>query len=353
MRNWLRKLLNFTIIGPLLDKETYFLHKHDQNTEQDLIRPISISQCEAMVKDTFRKENTGLGCSNCLKLAEALDICLFNLKSKGLSVFQNFLTKNTHVGLNVSARDICEDMEVVMNVVKLGRAVRNDLLIKIKQPLPELYIQTSKEIEEAIKARAEFIMDELNVKDIKFVQGLTRVIILPNLAILGKKLGPKLKHIQSYLKNLNPKQTEGIVDLIKNGKSVDICGFYGTDTMEVVTLEFGELLLSTSAPKGTREDNGIAVSFNTEIDQKLMEEYVVREISREINMIRRENKCQLTEIVEIYLMSTEGIEEILEKNREYLESHTLCRIWVGVSGGNKKEITIGDEPVSISIFRTP
>jgi len=85
-------------------------------------------------------------------------------------------------------------MDMVKNLVKLGRASREEAKIKVRQPISKVVID--KNIKEVIGELTELIKEELNVKNVEFAQDITSFMnydIKPNFATLGKKVGAKLK----------------------------------------------------------------------------------------------------------------------------------------------------------------
>ena len=64
-------------------------------------------------------------------------------------------------------------MELVMNLASLGRAARANASIKVRQPLSKAIVQvTSESVRQGVAALSEHLKEELNVKDIEFVDVL-------------------------------------------------------------------------------------------------------------------------------------------------------------------------------------
>jgi isoleucyl-tRNA synthetase len=62
------------------------------------------------------------------------------------------------------------DIQLAMRVASLGRAARSQAGIKVRQPLAEVMVQANSEREKESLERGKFqLLDELNVKDLKFI----------------------------------------------------------------------------------------------------------------------------------------------------------------------------------------
>jgi len=90
--------------------------------------------------------------------------------------------------------ELLEEMDEVRRVVELGRRARADAGIKLRQPLRQAWVRGAPRA----KAHVEEIRDELRVKQIGFDEGpMTRATPLPNLPVLGPRLGAKVNEVRA------------------------------------------------------------------------------------------------------------------------------------------------------------
>ena len=295
-------------------------------------------------------------CDSCLRLA-----CDLHLASEELERFVAFINQykllvsfieeagklNTYLKMQTVLQEkfpnvgIKEAFEKVMDVCTLGRRARLNFKIPLKQPLSCLYIQCSKEVQDLISVLSYIVCEELNVKEIVFVQGLVKNVIIPNLSILGKKLGKRVPYLKKYLCEISAQEKARLIDFIKEENSVEVVLEDGK-----LQLEFGELLLSVeTTDKRVCVDKGIAVSLNDEIDDSLTKEFHLRVLKRELNGFRKELGCGLDEVVEV---SFEGDVPI---DKEFLAS-LKCE-YTPQRQGSTKKVVVGDEEIIIFIKRAP
>ena len=97
---------------------------------------------------------------------------------------------------------LIDDMNLVMKLVSLGHAARNQSGIKVRQPLQEAAFTTSNISEgDAIQEYSDLLKDELNVKNVRSLSAVSEAAsyeIMP----LPKQLGQKYKKEFPFLKLL-------------------------------------------------------------------------------------------------------------------------------------------------------
>lgn len=102
-------------------------------------------------------------------------------------------------------KDLEAKMDVLLQIVVLGRACRNEANIKNRQPIGTLYVKDEKN-EELSEFYQEIIADELNVKKVIFTQDVsdfTAFTIKPQLRTLGRRFGSRLNALKEVLANLD------------------------------------------------------------------------------------------------------------------------------------------------------
>jgi len=170
--------------------------------------------------------------------------------------------------------ELNEEMERVLKVVKLGRAVREKNQIKVRQPLGKVYVAGG-EIAEDLQ---EQIKEELNVKEleklkeIKDLRKFAEKSIKLNFKILGEKYGAEMPKLQAAVKK-GYKLTEG--------------GELRAGDFTLSAEEFSEELTAKEG-FGVVEDGGVAVVLDLEITPELKHEGLAREIIRVIQDMRKE-----------------------------------------------------------------
>ena len=238
-------------------------------------------------------------------------------------------------------RALEKGMDVVLDVVNLGRAARNAGNVKNRQPLSEMYVVTSADISEELKA---VVLDELNIKAYKTAEDADEFIsykLKPQLKTLGPKYGKKLGLISKFLATCNGKE---VVDGVKNG------GVYTLPEDAEVKLTEEDLQIFTESKAGyvSASDNGVTVALNTALTEELIAEGVERELVSKIQTLRKEAGLEITDRITVYYEATGRAKTALEKaafKGDVLAEEVLA----GAGDGYAKEVDVNGEKVRLCV----
>jgi isoleucyl-tRNA synthetase len=204
------------------------------------------------------------------------------------------------------------EIATVRDVVQLGRRARAEANLKLRQPLRRMFVRGAS----AAARHADEIADELRVKEVGFEQGpVARVQLLPNLRLLGPRLGSKLPRVRAALQR-------GDVEQLDNGR------------LRVA----GELLEPGEVIRGERvelegwaiaEGDGISVAFDITLDDELRREGRVLDLVHALNAMRKSAGLELSDRIVVTLPRREA--ELLAY-RDRIADEVLAR-----------EIKLGDE----------
>ena len=173
-------------------------------------------------------------------------------------------------------------MDLVKNLVTLGRASREAAKIKVRQPIGKAYIDAS--YEAIMKDLLPLIEEELNVKEVIFSKDINQYMnfsLKPNFATLGKTLGPKLKEFSSKLSALDAPEA---VNKLQNGDSIafDLAG-------ESFTFTKDDVLINVSPKEGfdVATENNLFIVLDTNLTPELINEGFAREFISKIQQMRK------------------------------------------------------------------
>ena len=211
------------------------------------------------------------------------------------------------------------NMDVVLNVVGLGRAARNTSNIKNRQPLGEMYVSGAKALSEYY---VDIIEDELNVKTVNFVtdaDDLMTYNFKPQMKTLGPKFGKKLGAIRNAL--------AAIEDSVAAKKALDTDGMMKLDIGdEVIELAKDDVLIEAQQKEGLASvsDWGVTVALSTVLTQELIEEGFVREVISKVQTMRKDAGFEVTDHIELFVNTTDKLKDILTRNVEELIGDVLA-----------------------------
>ena len=207
-------------------------------------------------------------------------------------------------------------MDLVRDVCSLGRFAREEVNIKVRQPIQSLILPKSDEM--IIGDLLDVIKEELNVKEVVFKEDMTtylEYIVKPNFKVLGKTLGPKIKELQEVLSKLTSKE---IGQISEGGLTVKLDGedFTLTDEMVLISIKQKEGYASTS-------NNRTCVVLETELTEELILEGLAREFVRKVQSLRKDADFVITDHINIYYNGTEAIDKMLDMYKDYIMGEVL------------------------------
>ncbi len=234
-----------------------------------------------------------------------------------------------------------ERMDLVRDICSLGRFAREEVNIKVRQPIQSLILPKSDEI--IIGDLLSIIKEELNVKEIQFKPDMTEYldyVVKPNFKVLGKTLGPKIKELQEILTKLTSKEISKITD---KGLKVKLAGedFKLTEENTIVSMKQKEGYASTS-------NNRTIVVLETELTEELILEGLAREFVRKVQSLRKEADFVITDHINVYYNGTEQTEKMLEKYKNYIMGEVLGEKLIKDKSLTEK-YSLNDEEVYIKV----
>ncbi|MCP4728286.1 MAG: isoleucine--tRNA ligase [bacterium] len=217
---------------------------------------------------------------------------------------------------------LVERMTQIRRVCFLVRSLRSKSNLKIRQPLSELLIEPVDEKQkEFIESGKEFILNEVNIKNLKFIEdkdALLTKVAKPNFGNLGPKLGKKMKAGKEVITDLDP---DKISEFEKNGSlTIEIEG-------ENFTITESDLEIATEDMPGlvAVEDFGMTVGINTNLTDELLNEGFAREFVNRIQNMRKEAGFEVIDRIRVFLEAESNIIETVEVQKEYIKRETLTK----------------------------
>jgi isoleucyl-tRNA synthetase len=235
-----------------------------------------------------------------------------------LAPFMPFLTEEIHQRLVVAVNDdapqsvhwcdypqaneslIDAELETGMayarRIVALGRKLREDVRIKIRQPLQTLtVVHRDPAVQAAITAQRDLICSELNIKDMVFESdeaAYCQLTIKPNFATLRQKCPDKIKAIVPALRQWS----FGEIEQLEAGNSMVVAD---------VELELADVLIErkatdkAGADAAMASDGSLTVVLDTSVTPELRREGLAREFISAVQNERKTSGLELTDRIAI------------------------------------------------------
>ena len=210
---------------------------------------------------------------------------------------------------NAAARDLALErrMADVQAAVELGRRLRADNDLKVRQPLAALRLAGGD-----VKGLEELIEDELNVKEVAFIADETElcdVTFKANFKTLGRKCGPKMKAVAAAIAALTPAQAAARPLVLEGVELAD------------------EDILVTRRPKAglvVASQGAIVVGLETALTPALVAEGLAREFVSHVQAMRKEADFEVVQRIALTVAADAEMQAALTAHADYVKAETLA-----------------------------
>jgi len=207
-------------------------------------------------------------------------------------------------------------MDLVKDLISLGRNAREEAKIKVRQPINEVILDGKNE--SLISDLTPLISEELNVKNVRFVKDLTEYMTLsvkPNFRVCGKMFG---KNIGEYSKALEELSQEDITKL-QNDNSINIR--FNAEDLEV-TPEMVEIRVSSKEGYDAAFLNENFIVIDTTLTDSLIKEGIARELVSKVQNIRKESGLDISDRITLYYSG--DIKDVINEFESYIKDEVLA-----------------------------
>lgn len=240
-----------------------------------------------------------------------------------------------------SDTDLEFKMSTVQKAVSMGRSLRNQFNLKNRQPLAAAALVTRNPEEKRVLAEMEdSIREELNVKKVVFHEREDELVeykAKANFRVLGKELGPLMKHAAAEIAGLDQDSIQTILDgatltIEIGGKSVEL----NNEKILVDRIEKEHLKVVN---EGT-----LTVGLDTEITDELKKEGYARDLIRGIQNLRKSSGFEVTDRITLAVSGDAALKAAFEMFADFISGETLAvqSVWKNVLADGT-EIEADDE----------
>lgn len=212
-------------------------------------------------------------------------------------------------------------MDDVMAAVSLGRQLRADHNLKVRQPLRGIHVVCRDLARlERIKALVDVISEELNVKHVWFDAKESELAVFtgkPDFSRLGPRLGPLVKKAAAVIQKLEAESLSSLLD----GKTVSV-----QVDGQTVELSPDDVIVERKPKEGlvVASQNNLVVALETDLTQELMREGLAREFVNKVQSMRKTADLDVTQRIRVTYCGDDSVCDAVEEYKEYIEAETLC-----------------------------
>ncbi|GAB4331613.1 MAG: isoleucine--tRNA ligase [Calditrichia bacterium] len=238
-------------------------------------------------------------------------------------------------------------MRVAQQVVSVARAIRNDVRIKVRQPLSRLIVASvSESTRQAALDMASIICDEINVKNIEVTPQISDLIVRsakPQFKVLGPKVGKMMKKVAEIITNLADKELQKLQDTGTLLLDVENNQIHLTpEDVEIIERAKDENL-------AVSRDNDILVALDTKITAELEREGIAREFVNRIQNLRKEIGLEVTDRIALVVEASDKIQKSILSMKEYIAAEVLAKQILAGKVTDGKELSLYGENLKVSI----
>lgn len=239
-----------------------------------------------------------------------------------------------------------ERMDLVRDLVGLGRAARESVKIKVRQPIAKVMIDGA--YEALISDLVPLIQEELNVKEVVFAQELSEYMyfsLKPNFKVAGPVLGAKIKSFGGELAKLNAAE---VAPKLEAGETI-------TMTIDGEDFEINKdlVMVTISAKEGftvSMENNKFAI-LDTTLTEALINEGYAREFISKVQQMRKSNDFEMMDKIEIQYTSDDEIANAVTLFEEFIKNETLAEQITRLEGSLAETFNLNGHESSFKVSK--
>jgi isoleucyl-tRNA synthetase len=245
-------------------------------------------------------------------------------------------------------------MNLVREIVSLGRSARMQASLKVRQPLAKVeVILTDRRHLPWLEAHSALVCEELNVKEVDYAPAADQYIdytVLPDLKRLGPRLGKRLPALRKALAEADAAAL--LAELNRAGK-VELQLADGP-----VGLDSEDLQVRLQAKPGWAAAQGACgvVVLSTELTPDLVAEGLAREFVHAVQTIRKEISCDYTDRLELGIVTaSDELRKAIEQFAGYIKAETLAvqLVFEALPGVEGAPMKLAGHEVTIYVKRLP
>ena len=218
-------------------------------------------------------------------------------------------------------KDLEERMKMAQDVSSMVLALRRKVNIKVRQPLQTIMVPVmDAHQQESIEAVKNLILNEVNVKELKFVDNAAGILvkrIKPDFKKLGPRYGKIMKSLAAAIQSMSQE---------------DILAFEaaGTFTLKVegqdATVERADVeIISEDIPGWLVANEGrLTVALDITVTESLRKEGLARELVNRIQNLRKSNGYDITDKIVVTILSTDEMDDAIKEFNEYIANQVLA-----------------------------
>ena len=239
-----------------------------------------------------------------------------------------------------------ERMDLARSLVGLGRAAREQVKVKVRQPLQKILVDGRHRA--LLADLVPLIQEELNVKEVEYVADRSRYMeyrLKPNFPVAGPALGAKIKEFGGALARLDAAQ---VAPRLEAGEEVAVT-LQGEETL--VGRDLVEVVIAARAGFTVEMENGLYVILDTTLTRDLIDEGLAREFVSKVQQLRKRLDYQVADRIRIVYDSDDEVAGAVAAFADYIRKETLALSVERVQDPGLERHNLNEHPTGIMTER--
>ena len=212
-------------------------------------------------------------------------------------------------------------MDIAQRITSLVLALRKKESLKVRQPLSHIMIPSIDATTDGyINSIKDIVMSEVNVKDIKLVDGSNGILvkrIKPDFKKLGPKCGKNMKQVAAALQSM---EQSAIAQFEKEGQYT-----FAIEGQEIVVSTEDVTIFSEDIPGwSVANDGNITIALDITLTDELINEGIARELVNRIQNIRKSSGLEITDRINVSVSAPDNINIAIAAHKAYIASQVLA-----------------------------
>ena len=238
-------------------------------------------------------------------------------------IYQNLTNKES---VHLSDYPICDEskinaqiedkMDLVRDLISLGRYAREEAKIKVRQPISKIILNG--EYKPVISDLDELIKEELNIKEVLYENDLNKYMnfeVKPNFKVCGPIFGSNMKDFTLYLHNL----TNDDISTLESNNTIVIT----LDKEYTIDKSMIEIKITSKDGYNAQMENNKFIILDTNLTDELLEEGLIREFISKVQQMRKTNDYEILDKINIYY-DNNMLDKPINNYLDYIKTETLA-----------------------------
>ena len=218
-------------------------------------------------------------------------------------------------------KDLEELMQMAQEVSSMVLALRRKVNIKVRQPLQTIMVPVvDAHQQESIEAVKALILNEVNVKELKFVDN-TAGILVKKIKPDFKKLGPRYGKIMKALAAAIQTMSQDEINAFEKAGTFTLA----VEGQEAVIVRADVEIISEDIPGWLVANEGrLTVALDITVTENLRKEGLARELVNRIQPLRKSSGYDITDKISVTVLSNDGMDEAIKDFNSYIANQVLA-----------------------------